>query len=102
MSTKRCTKCGVEKDVSLFGKFYAGKDGRSSWCKTCINSASKECVKARLRSDPKFKEEYIIRLENLKRVATCNILKRHHDVMKDDPEHLTTEFLQDLIGIDCK
>lgn len=32
----------------------------------------------------------------------CDILTKHADEMKDDPEHLTTEFLQEIIGIKCK
>lgn len=45
--------------------------------------------------------------ENIKKRCSkgstaCKILKKHHDEMKDDPEHLTTEFLQKLIGTRCK
>ena len=43
--------------------------------------------------------EAIIRM--LKR-QTCRIIKKHHEEMKDDPEHLTTEFIKNLIGINCK
>jgi len=35
MSTKTCTKCGVEKDVSEFGKNKCRKDGLQEWCKSC-------------------------------------------------------------------
>jgi hypothetical protein len=35
------------------------------------------------------------------REITCEILKKHHKKLKKDPEHLSTEFLQKLIGIDC-
>jgi len=31
---------------------------------------------------------------------TCEIIKKHHEILKEDPEHLQTEFIQ-LIGIDC-
>lgn len=34
--------------------------------------------------------------------TTCKILKNHYLKLKDDPERLTTEFLQSLIGIKCK
>ena len=27
----------------------------------------------------------------------CNILKKHHEDMKDDPESLTTKFMRNLI-----
>jgi hypothetical protein len=33
---------------------------------------------------------------------TCKMLKQHHDDMKDDPESLSTEFIQNLIGVECK
>ena len=34
--------------------------------------------------------------------SACTILKKHHEAMKDDPEHLTTEFIKKLIKVDCK
>ena len=39
--------------------------------------------------------------ENLRTKATCTIITEHHDTMKDDPEHLSTDFIQKLIGKDC-
>ena len=35
------------------------------------------------------------------REITCEILKKHHKTLKKDPERLSTEFMQKLIGIDC-
>lgn len=35
MSTKTCSKCGVEKDVVEFDKDKTKKDGLFSWCKSC-------------------------------------------------------------------
>jgi hypothetical protein len=35
MSTKTCTKCGVEKDVGEFSKNKSEKDGLQNWCKSC-------------------------------------------------------------------
>jgi hypothetical protein len=32
---------------------------------------------------------------------TCRILQAHHTAMKDDPDHLTTEFIQKLVGVEC-
>ncbi len=34
--------------------------------------------------------------------SVCAILKKHHLKLKDDPERLTTEFMQNLIGVKCK
>jgi hypothetical protein len=32
----------------------------------------------------------------------CQIIQEHHETLKDDPEHLPTEFIQKLIGVRCK
>lgn len=32
---------------------------------------------------------------------TCGILKKHHEDMKNDPEALTTEFIQEMVNVDC-
>ena len=34
------------------------------------------------------------------REIACEILKKHHETLKEDPERLSTEFMQKLIGID--
>ena len=31
------------------------------------------------------------------RENACEILKKHHETLKEDPEHLSTEFMQKLI-----
>ena len=33
--------------------------------------------------------------------AVCSVLKDHAEDLKDDPERLSTEFLQRLIGVKC-
>ena len=33
---------------------------------------------------------------------TCRIIKRHEAEMSDDPEALTTDFIKNMIGIDCE
>jgi hypothetical protein len=35
------------------------------------------------------------------REITCEIITKHHEILKEDPERLSTEFIQKLIGIDC-
>lgn len=35
MTTKTCSKCGVEKDVSMFSKTKTRKGGLNCWCKDC-------------------------------------------------------------------
>lgn len=34
--------------------------------------------------------------------GVCVLLAAHHELLKDDPERLSTEFLEGLIGIKCQ
>lgn len=36
-----------------------------------------------------------------KKASTCDIIKSHHEFMKNDPEHLTTDFIQKKVGRKC-
>jgi hypothetical protein len=90
-----CNKCGVEKPVT---EFYSRKrDGIFHVCKKCERESHEykkvENPKPRGRkpSDPSGRTPK----------AVCDIIKQHHEEMKDDPEHLSTEFLQKLIKVDC-
>lgn len=49
---KTCTKCGVTKPSSEFGKRKAAKDGLRAWCKECY--ACHKCE--RYQSDTAFRE----------------------------------------------
>ena len=31
----------------------------------------------------------------------CDIIKQHHEDMKDDPERLTTDFVKRIVNIEC-
>jgi|LGVE01.1.fsa_nt_gb hypothetical protein len=33
--------------------------------------------------------------------STCNILKQHAEELKNDPERLSTKFMQKMIGVKC-
>jgi len=35
------------------------------------------------------------------RGTTCEIIKKHYEDMKDDPERLTTEFIKSIVNIKC-
>lgn len=41
-------------------------------------------------------------LAKLKESAVCNILKKHSEDLKNDPERLSTEFLQSMLGVKYK
>jgi hypothetical protein len=48
--------------------------------------------KKRFGTDPNIPTE---------RELTCQIIKKHHEILKEDPERLSTDFIQKIIGIDC-
>jgi hypothetical protein len=33
--------------------------------------------------------------------SNCKIIKKHHEILKEDPERLSSDFIQKIIGIDC-
>jgi hypothetical protein len=72
---KRCAAC---KEIKPISEFYLRKDGNYlSYCKVCNNNR---------------RQNYFV----------CNIIKKHHEEMKGDPNHLSTEFIQTLVGRKCK
>ena len=40
-------------------------------------------------------------LPDIKKGSCCTVLKSHHEVLKDDPERLTTDFIKKLSQCDC-
>lgn len=106
---KCCTKCKQSKPESDFYGFKSG--GLHSWCKACEIIISRE-RNARLRLDtrdiPKQyngrrNKESVLKIRNtdLKNKSACSIIHSHHNMAKDDPEHLTTEFIQKIVGRKC-
>lgn len=106
---KWCEQCGKEE-------IYA-----KGLCVSCYKKQyyknNKELYKVQhvryIEKHPEKKEESLSKfIESINRKElkeakslkkqTCKILKEHAKEMQDDPEHLTTEFMQKLIGIKCK
>ena len=59
-------------------------------------------MKKYVESHPEYKIECLKSLEKVKKTAVCNILKKHSEDLKNDPERLSTEFLQSMIGVKRK
>jgi hypothetical protein len=84
---KICNNCGVEKPVT---EFYSSKrDGISHVCKKC----EKDLYGYKKVENPKPRGR--------KPTSVCNLIKMHHEEMRDDPEHLSTDFLKNLLRVDC-
>jgi hypothetical protein len=107
---KTCTKC---KELKTDGDFYKIKSGHlHSWCKSCEIAASRK-RNAKLRLDTRDipnqyngrrNEDSILKIRNseLKNKSTCSIIRDHHQTSKDDPNHMTTEFIQKMVGRGCE
>ena len=61
----------------------------------------KYCTKHHKKISERQKKRYTKWRENNPKYEskTCKMLKKHHDDMKDDPESLSTEFIQKMIGV---
>lgn len=80
-----CIKCDSVKNV-----------GASGVCRKCyMKQWSKEHQKEYKR------RPYVITKQKRQRKTVCSTLKTHHHDMEDDPESLTTDFMQKMIGIKC-
>jgi len=64
-TSKVCTGCGEEKDLSLFGKDRRGRNGLSPRCKACIREKNRKYYykrnKNRKRRPPKLSDEELSR-----------------------------------------
>jgi hypothetical protein len=88
---KRCTKCGMEKDESEFYKDSRNNNNPRSWCKKCEGTLCR-LLWRKHHPNP----------SNRGRVPkVCKIIRKHHEEMKDDPNHLTTDFIQKMVGRNC-
>jgi len=59
MIKKRCSKCGLEKEISEFGKYKNCKDGYQYYCRKCIsNSATIYYQKHKKEIKEKIKKYY--------------------------------------------
>ena len=119
--TKICLKCNEEKPLSDFYKSRRYHNGILSICKICYRTYQKE-----YRSKPHIKEKrreqdrmnprnekhktYCKRWRNKHpdyrnpkgKEIVCGILTAHHKQLKDDPEHLSCDFMKKIIGVDCR
>lgn len=96
---KQCPRCKTTQPGENFGTLrrIRGKEKRvviskRSWCRKCT---AKYVYQKYYHPDDDISNVFYIS-------RAKKILKEHHERMKDDPEHLTTEFMAKLIGISCE
>jgi hypothetical protein len=83
---RKCIECGVG--------FFA-KSASIESCKSCS-------MKDFYRITRGYKKKlYKNTLPDIIVGTCCTILKSHHDILKDDPERLSTEFIKSLSNCKC-
>jgi hypothetical protein len=91
----KCSKCGVDKEMFDFYKSKITPTGFRSWCKSCFINNINQRRKPRERTEPK-------NIGITTHMSCCNIIKKHHDALRDDPERLSSEFIKELSGCRCR
>lgn len=103
--SKTCTQCKEEKPIEDFYKHSKGKEGRSSWCKSCTRAAvtryrqSPEGRKKHNEQNKKYQGTY---LHNSSRRAVClywAAKKRAQNRLLDFD--LTPEWLKERLDAGC-
>lgn len=74
LDTKRCTKCGVEQDLSCFSKSKTRADGRAAICKSCKAKYGREYRAANKERAAKSAGDYYAK--NKEKIAAKKALYR--------------------------
>jgi hypothetical protein len=101
---KRCWRCKVTQPLSEFYKNRCKKSGLTDTCKKC----SYELQHAKhMKGHVSGVQWFLAHKHNInpsqnRRRDACLTIKLHHEEMKDDPERLTTDFIQKITGRKCE
>jgi len=96
---KQCSKCGEVKNESEFSPARSGGASTRSRCKSCMVEYSTHYYHGDAEHREKCKNSHS---KTRAIPSTCKTIHKHHEEHKDDPDHLTTEFIQKFIGRKCK
>jgi|ERR1035437_3116275 hypothetical protein len=77
---KTCTKCKIERDISLFAKRTGSSDGHGSWCKICCR------LKNNSDTYKKHRQEYALS-EQGKQVDAVYRKSEKYKKLRDDYNH---------------
>lgn len=83
----RCARCG---------ELFTHQQLSRGMCKNCRKTALKKelnAIEQRMRDK---RDEYHDELKKCTAGGVCDTLHMHHEILKDDPERLTTEFLIEM------
>ena len=90
-----CKECGEDR-----------KHKAKGMCHMCYKKKRYHEIRYKKNKDELDKrKDSVDKLNNLERQPfkkqTCDLVKKHHEDLKDDPESLSTDFLKKLINVEC-
>jgi hypothetical protein len=96
-----CPQCKERKNKRSFVFLkVAGTDSRI--CKVCYNKEIErqrlDLLSHRAKQSADMIASFSDLLNECTKLGTCDILTAHHELLKNDPEHLTSDF---MIGLVC-
>lgn len=83
---KKCSKCGVTKAVSEFGKDARRSSGYKSWCKECCRAKQREYNKTNKHKLKEYRE--------LNKCARSHYRKEYHNRNKDTQNAKTRQYYE--------
>jgi len=92
---QKCWRCKRILSLNDFYKNRSRANGYSTTCKKC--ALELQHLKHPRKRSGVIKDK----IKEPKRRDACVTMKVHHKQMKDDPDHLSTEFIQKIIGRKC-
>ena len=81
-----------------------GQVSKANCDKRRRENESEEQRKARSKSHREWEKRNRAKINQYRRecrARACEIIKKHHEDMKDDPERLTTEFMKSIVNVKC-
>jgi hypothetical protein len=75
------------------------RDLRNYYCSDCYEKRLKKERLLMSRESYELAEKFSDLLSTCEKMGVCDVLSVHHELLKDDPERLTTDF---LLGLVCR
>jgi len=92
-----CMWCGKELDITAKSEFFCSE--------SCYKYGEEQRRRIELAKIPMKQVLRNFELPNIKirkDGTCCEILEDHHNMMKDDPDHLSTDFIKKLSKCECE
>lgn len=96
----KCTTCETQekKQCKRCKNWYKKRELRGDHCTGCSKQIIDEKRKEQREKTKELLKTYDEKLKSCRNGGICDTLQMHHNILKDDPERLQTDF---IIGLVC-